>query len=422
MKKSELVKGSHLFKILHTSDWHLGHRLLDRSRQEEHAKFMDWLIELINDERINALVIAGDVFDSGSPPIYAERQYYQFLCKVSQTCCEHVIIVGGNHDSASKLNAPKDVLVSMNVHVMGGAAQNIEEEVLHLKNSKGESQAIVCAVPFLRDRDLRYSNAGESVSDIEKAIQEGIKSHYSKVASVARAEKDRHDIPIIATGHLYMKGSKNSDSERMIYVGNIGQVGSEVLESEFDYVALGHLHCSQKVKGLEQVRYSGSPIPLSFSESKDDKKVVLVEFEGRELKSINEISVPLSKKLVLIKGTMEEVISQIHNAGARSDLDCCYFEVQVKMSSAKTSIHKIIMDECQQKKLDVLALKVMLEQKENMSFHGVGETTQLSELKPVEVFEYLLDAKGVEEGQKRTLHQSFKELLSINHEAKYEDS
>ncbi|HMM60433.1 MAG TPA: exonuclease subunit SbcD, partial [Candidatus Rifleibacterium sp.] len=153
-------------RVLHTSDWHLGRSLETFKRYEEFESFLGWLTQTIIDRQVDALVVAGDVFDNTAPPNRAQELYYRFLAGLAGSCCHHVIIVAGNHDSPSFLDAPREILRAISVHVIGAAGENPEDEVITLKNRlTGEPLAVVCAVPYLRDRDIRSVEAGETIEE-----------------------------------------------------------------------------------------------------------------------------------------------------------------------------------------------------------------------------------------------------------------
>ncbi|MCW3093379.1 MAG: Nuclease SbcCD subunit [Ferruginibacter sp.] len=299
-----------MLKVLHTADWHLGKRLEQCERTDEHQHFLDWLIETISVECIDVLIVAGDIFDTGAPSNAAFKQYYDFLWKVKSTCCREVIIIGGNHDSVTTLNAPKDLLKVFNVHVVGGVPDDFKEQIITVKNKEGFPELIVCAVPFIRDKDVRLSIAGESSVELETRLKKGIGDHYH-LFKESIADHKINGIPVIATGHLFAAGAVNSDSEKEIHVGNIAQVGGDQFPVEFDYVALGHLHRPQLVNKMEHVRYSGSPIPLSFSESDDHKLVLVLQFEAGKLNQIQSIDIPPCRKLIRVKGNLETVKAAI---------------------------------------------------------------------------------------------------------------
>ena len=283
--------------ILHTSDWHLGRRLYGRMRYEEFEAFLSWLQETISAQKVDVLIVAGDIFDTMTPSNRAQALYYEFLGKVSKLCCEHIVIVAGNHDSPTFLDAPSKVLKFLNVHVIGTACDDLNDEVLVLDAVDGTPHCIIAAVPYLRDRDVRGSHAGESMDCKDANVIKGIRAHYDEVASIAKARQEhlsnahqRH-IPIIATGHLFAAGSKTTEDDgvRDLYVGSLGQISADMFDDGFDYVALGHLHVPQRVGGCEHIRYSGSPIAMGFGEAKQQKQVLLVEF-GEVEKSLSDES------------------------------------------------------------------------------------------------------------------------------------
>ena len=150
-------------RILHTADWHLGVHLGHNERTIEHALFLQWLLGIIDRQAIDVLVIAGDVFDTGNPSNTALKQYYDFLWQVKNTCCRDVVILGGNHDSASTLNAPRDLLRLFRVHVAGCAPDHPAEQLIEIKDSFGSTQMVICAVPFLRDREIGRASCRERV-------------------------------------------------------------------------------------------------------------------------------------------------------------------------------------------------------------------------------------------------------------------
>jgi len=272
--------------ILHTSDWHLGRRLYGQMRYDEFQAFLDWLTETIEAQKVDVLIVAGDIFDTMTPSNRAQSLYYQFLGTVSSLYCEHVVIVSGNHDSPTFLDAPADVLKFLNVHVIGTACENIEDEVLVLKDKNNQPQCVIAAVPYLRDRDVRSSQAGESGQDKDANVLTGINQHYDKVAEIAKAkqsqliEQHNYYVPIIATGHLFTAGGRTTEDDgvRDLYVGSLGKVSVDMFDKCFDYVALGHLHVPQKVGNCEHIRYSGSPIAMGFGEARQQKQVLLVQF------------------------------------------------------------------------------------------------------------------------------------------------
>ena len=233
-------------KLLHTSDWHLGAALYDAPRYEEHKAFLGWLTALIASEHIDALLVAGDIFDKVMPPNDAAGLYYSFLAGLGAAGCRQAVITGGNHDSPSRLNAPADVLKGIGVRVIGCMPESVEEEVIPLKDRNGRTAALVCAVPYLRDRDVRVCREGDDPENRESAIAKGVAAHYAAVREAAR--KMDPALPLIAMGHLFAGGASARDGESPILVGTLGKIPTENFAGGFAYVALGHIHSPQKLK------------------------------------------------------------------------------------------------------------------------------------------------------------------------------
>jgi len=307
-------------RVLHTADWHLGQRFISgHERTEEHRHFLDWLVATVREQRVEVLIVAGDVFDTGSPSNQALELYYSFLLQMQATGCRDIVVVGGNHDSPATLNAPARLLRHLRVHVVGCVPECFADQVLVLNDAAGQPGLVVCAVPFLRDRDVRLSVPGETAEEREQRIKQGIADHYARVAEHETVWQHKATgVPVLATGHLYAAGAAPSDSERTIHVGNLGQVTAEHFPEIFDYVALGHIHRPQRVGGREHIRYSGSPIALSFSEVDHPKEVLVLEFAAGKLHSLNMLPVPGARRLVRFHGALDDVILSLttyNNAG-----------------------------------------------------------------------------------------------------------
>ncbi|MCW3113730.1 MAG: Nuclease SbcCD subunit [Segetibacter sp.] len=399
-------------KVLHTADWHLGKRLEHCERTEEHQQFLDWLVEKLSEQCIDILIIAGDIFDTGTPSNSALKQYYDFLWRVKNTCCKEVIIIGGNHDSVTTLNAPKDLLKYFNVHVVGGVPDNFTDQIIPISNAQGELQLVVCAVPFLRDKDVRLSIAGESSADMEARLKKGICNHYNSLKEHVAPYK-AEGIPVIATGHLFAAGGANSESEKDIHVGNLGQVCGDQFPEEFDYVALGHLHRPQVVNKMNHIRYSGSPIPLSFSENEDSKLVVILTFENGKLSELEEFEIPCCRKLIRIKGNLETVKNKLI---LLEDDKLCYpawVEVQVETESyiheLDDQLNKLVQKKSFIERLFISQrrLKPLLNLDEQVS-----EATTLTDLDPKTVFRKKLES-AYPNGQTDDLLQTFDEVMEL---------
>ncbi len=200
-------------KILHTSDWHLGRSLYGRKRYEEFAAFLEWLARLLEEEAIDVLLVAGDIFDNTAPSHRSQEMYYRFLCRVADSSCRHVVITAGNHDSPSFLDAPRELLRHLHIHIIGSIGVDIDSEVLLLQDAQGQAELIVCAVPYLRDRDIRSVDSGEMVADKDRKLVEGIRDQYAQVWQRAAAVRNQLErwVPVVAMGHLFAAGGQTVD-------------------------------------------------------------------------------------------------------------------------------------------------------------------------------------------------------------------
>lgn len=274
-------------RLLHTSDWHLGQLLHGHDRHAEHAAFLDWLLEQLQQRAIDALLIAGDIFDSANPSADAQRLYYGFLARAGQCCPQlQIVVIAGNHDSPLRLDAPQALLQALRVHVLGqyrtGTAAN-ERVCVALQDRDGGVGAWVLAVPFLRPGDLPEGHGA--------AYADGIAAIYRSEVDAALARR-APDQALLALGHLHVLGGQLSEhSERRLVIGGQEAVSAGLFPQELAYVALGHLHLAQSI-GQPHVRYSGSPLPLSFSEIGYPHQVVELTLDGAQLASIEAIAVP----------------------------------------------------------------------------------------------------------------------------------
>ncbi|MEA3420483.1 MAG: exonuclease SbcCD subunit D C-terminal domain-containing protein, partial [Acidobacteriota bacterium] len=343
-------------RFLHTSDWHLGRSLYGRKRYEEFSAFLDWLADLIDKKSIDALLVAGDVFDTSTPSNRAQELYYRFLCKVSASCCRHIVIIAGNHDSPSFLNAPKELLKALNVYVVGSITDNPKDEVFTLSGPSNIPEAIVCAVPYLRDRDIRTVEAGETIEDKNTRLIEGVQKHYADVCRVAEEkQKEFGDIPIIGMGHLFTAGGKTveGDGVRELYIGSLAHVGENVFPACIDYLALGHLHVPQMVGESEHIRYSGSPIPMGYGEAKQEKSVVIIEFSD-PLKILLH-PVPCFQPLERISGGIDDITERIHELKSRGNN--AWLEIEYTGTEVAGNLRERIDEATAETGMEVLRIK-----------------------------------------------------------------
>ena len=408
-----------VLKLLHTSDWHLGRSLYGRRRYEEFEQFLNWLVQTVRERAIDVLVVAGDVFDTATPSNRAQALYYRFLQQMVLSSCRHVIIVAGNHDSPTFLNAPADLLKALDVHVIGHACEELSDQLVVLRDEHSHPQMIVCAVPYLRDRDVRVASVGETTQDKEHQLVDGIQQHYHRMAELVKTQRKALgvNVPVVATGHLYAAGGQivDGDGVRDLYIGSLGQVRASVFSEVFDYVALGHLHVPQIVGGQSRIRYSGSPIAMGFGEAGQQKVVCEVTFKPTKSAasdwqlSIEAIEVPVFQRLIQVRGDIATIRSRLENL--KRDGASIWVEVLYDAAEVVGDLREIIEQEVSGSSVEVLRVK--LTGRNNTALTPLREDESLEDLTPTDVFERCLEAQQVSEGQRPALRETYKEVLAL---------
>lgn len=301
-------------RLLHTSDWHLGQTFHDFERRYEHQCFLDWLLNTLKSERIDALLIAGDVFDHANPSADSQKQLYRFLAAAKHRVPHlNIVMIAGNHDSPGRLEAPAALFNAFNATVIGTTPRDgkggIDGQrwVVPLKNRMGEIAAWGLAIPFLRPGDV------PRVETEANPYWEGVKALYQNALQCALNLRKQGQA-IVALGHCHMSGGLlSAESERPI-IGGAEALPVEIFDPAIAYVALGHLHRAQKVGSQERVRYSGSPLPMSFTEIDYSHQVLRIDLDGEQVRDIQSIRVPRFVDLLRIPArpaALDEVLAQL---------------------------------------------------------------------------------------------------------------
>lgn len=400
-------------RILHTADWHLGRALYGKKRYAEFEAFLNWLADAITEHAVDVLLIAGDVFDTSTPSNRAQSFYYEFLHRVAKGNCRHIVIIGGNHDSPSFLNAPKALLHALNVHVVGAMPDDLSEEVITLYHHNNP-EAIICAVPYLRDKDIRLLEAGENIDDKNAKLIEGIRNHYAEVCTIAEAKQTEYentgfkDIPIIGMGHLFTAGAQTVDGDgvRELYVGTLAHIGRDLFPQAMDYLALGHLHVPQKVGGAEHIRYSGSPIPMGYGEINQDKQVLIVDFVGRSL-TVTPLFVPKFQQLVKITGDVQNIQQKIEQL--KAEQSNAWLEIEYTGTEIVSNLRDLLDEALNDSELEVLRIKNrrLMER----VIHSEMDEETLDDLNPDDVFARCLTAFEVDEVEQTELISAYQEII-----------
>ncbi|WP_305804890.1 exonuclease subunit SbcD [Stenotrophomonas sp. YIM B06876] len=399
-------------RLLHTSDLHLGQNFLGQSREAEHAAFLDWLVGQVQAHRVDAVLVAGDVFDTGTPPSYAREQYNQFIVALRDTGAR-LVVLGGNHDSPAMLSESRDLLARLDTLVVPTLMAEPQQHVYRIPGRDGAPGMILCAVPFIRARDVARSEAGQSADDKRGTMMDGIAAHYACIhaAAVALREAEAAPLPIVATGHLTTVGASTSDSVREIYVGSLNAFPTSAFPPAA-YIALGHIHQPQKVGGLEHIRYSGSPIPLSFDEVGQAKQVLLVELEGEQLQSVTPLPVPCFQVLARVAGTLASLPQQLADVAGRVPSGALgWVEVTVEIDDYLPDLQGRIAA-----LVEALPLEVLRIRRKRSSVGAVIEAADgqhLDELQPREVFaQRLAQEEELPEARVAELHSCFEQVLA----------
>lgn len=389
-----------MIRILHTADWHLGQTFFGYDRVEEHAHFLDWLARELKENEIDVLLIAGDVFDVSNPSAASQRMFYRFIRRVTTENPQlQLVIVAGNHDSAARLEAPVPLLQEMRTEIRGIVRKHegeidYDHLIVELKNSEGEVEALCLAVPFLRQGDYPV------VATDGNPYAEGVKELYVRLQE--RALQRRKDgQALVAVGHLQATGSEIAErdfSERTI-IGGLECVSPDTFTEQIAYTALGHIHKSQRVSGRENVRYAGSPLPMSFAEREYHHGVVIVTLaEGWAVEIEKREYVPLVGLLSVPRGkaaTPEEVLEELAHLPLASEeaegeqtersLHFPYLEIKVLLTEPEPMLRQQIEEAIADKAVRLARIVSVYRQAEENTLEEEVLAAGLQEMNPLQI-------------------------------------
>lgn len=335
--------------VLHTADWHLGQLFHEYDRTYEHQQFLNWLVQALQQEEIDVLLISGDVFDLSNPSAASIRQFYTFLNQAGKVRPGlQIVIIAGNHDSASRLESPKPLLESANIHIIGVVEKDeqghIDADKLIIPLTKdGKVKAWCLAIPFLRMGDY------PTIADCDNPYAEGVAALYRDVCQAAKSKQQPGQV-LVAMGHLHARHAEVSDmdkAERAI-MGGISCIGASAFSDDIAYVALGHIHKAQRLGGKEHIRYSGSPLPMSFSERNYKHQVILFALEDGGITQPRTLEVPLTIPLFTVPAVHSRVdevllaLQQLPTATGKDRTTAPYLQVCVLLDAPEPGLrHKI---------------------------------------------------------------------------------
>lgn len=404
-------------KIIHTSDWHLGARLHERERTDDHKRFLAFLRSLVESERPDALVVAGDVFDVRQPSPAAQRLYYDFIADTARAgLCPAIVVIAGNHDSAQMLAAADQVLRRLGVRVVAKAGDGIADEVIALGNADGSCGLAIAAVPFMSDAELAnfWRAAGESGEGLSpgRKIAQGFRAHYAAV--IAEAKRQGRGAPVLALGHCNVSGARVSDarSERGRQTGGLDERDAAAFAGA-DCVALGHLHIPQKAGASGRVLYCGSPLPMSFAEAGQKKFVNVIEFgkrAGGEV-TVREIEVPEFTPLRVLDGTPEKILADLDALVAQSERPVC---VALKVTDGEGEISAFVnaaRSVAQGSPVEILPIED-LRKRDAAPSQAVRRTATLESLAPRDVAMLRLADEHLDEAEMKTYAAMIDEIVA----------
>jgi len=395
-------------KILHTADWHIGKKLQKYDLSRDFDLFIDWLCRTIRQESVDVLLVSGDIFDLSNPSSEARTQYYRALMQLRPLNLK-IILTGGNHDSPSMLNAPREILRQLDMHIIGGMPQELADVLIPISGKNGATELVIAALPFLRDSDLRSANDGANYEDRIEAIRKGIQNTFHRAAQLC--EQDYPGIPAIAMGHLFAAGMETSESERDIQIGNQAAFEASHFGDYFKYIALGHIHKPQQVKALVPTFYSGSPLPLSFSEREDLKRILIIDTSKGW--TPHSIPVPVFRRLIKISGTINKLQQKLEELKAHEELETL---IEVELIEEQYDAVKIYDLDKQVVNFEKPGYRII---KHRATFSHRHQDTgdlysteqHLEDLKPRDVFLKLIRQHEYDENDQREILSAFDELL-----------
>lgn len=398
-------------RLLHTSDWHLGQSLHNFERHYEHQRFLDWLLDTIVSEQADALLVAGDIYDNANPSAASQRQLYTFLQQARARAPQlDIVVIAGNHDSPGRLEAPGPLLEVHGTTVIGCPHRDadgnivVERMLVPLTGKDGAVAAWVLAVPFLRHGDVPRlappsTDAPADAGAVEAAAPQpdpylaGIAELYRQALELAAARAAAGQA-IVAMGHCHMvNGTMSADSERRIVIGGTEMLPSGIFPPPIAYAALGHLHLAQQVGPHGHIRYSGSPIPLSFAETSYPHQVLRIDLDGAQVRAITPLHVPRAVQLLRIPdkpALLEEVLAAL----AALDLPDApperqpLLEVRVRLTAPEPGLRARIEAALQGKPVRLAKIETSSAARSSLD-EAAASLDQLASLQPDEIFKRL---------------------------------
>jgi exonuclease SbcD len=409
-------------RLLHTSDWHLGQTLHNFDRTYEHQCFLDWLLDTIVAEEADALLIAGDVFDNSNPSAASQRQLYRFLQQARTRAPQlDIVIIAGNHDSPGRIEAPGPLLEAHGTRVVGHVERDaegsidLERFIVPLTGKDGTVAAWCVAIPFLRPGDVPRVASPAPGDDAFDAYLSGIRLLYQQACDLARARATGGQA-ILAMGHCHMVGGDASpDSERRIVIGGTEALPASMFGPDVAYAALGHLHLAQRVGQQAHLRYSGSPLPLSFAEVGYRHQVLRIDLDGARAAAIEPLHVPRAVELLRVPASPAPVKQAIAELVALDLPDLPrdvwpYLEVRVLLDAPEPGLRAQVEAALEGKPVRLAKIEPTRRVVTTAGVEPALSLDQLAQLQPDDIFRRLWQQRFGEDAPDDQL-AAFTELL-----------
>lgn len=395
-------------RFIHTADLHLGNKMHDVDREEEYRELFQWLKETIVEQKADALVIAGDIYDTIQPPVTARKSLNQFLASLLDTDCRNVIIVGGNHDSAALLDANKELLEELNIHIVGSISnREISDLIFKIHNKNGEVVGICAAIPYTKELDLKRFesedvNSDDITSEDENYADMTYRCLYQQALEEAKRVRGDLQVPIITTGHLHAADLQGRYSEEELsvrpddgvrnfdVVGNLGCVHVSAFPEEYDYIALGHIHYHTRVARNSKIRYSGSPVVMGFDETEIPRYVLCVDCEYDKPAVVDKLEITSNYQYKRFEGDCETLEEALQDLVANTPDEVQMFvELRYKAEDSflvNNMLNEFVLPE----NISVVSTKVLRRSIMNSISMGSRTMREMQELDPEEIFENLI--------------------------------
>lgn len=379
-------------RLFHTSDWHLGQNLHGQERDFEHGRFLTWLLARLAERQPDVLLIAGDIFDTVNPPVKAQERLYDFIVNAHEQQPKlTIVMIAGNHDSGSRIELPAPLMRRLRTHALGrvlwldDGTLDVERLLLPLPNAKGEVGAWCLALPFLRPAEVTGAALGDN-------YLRGMGRVHELLIEAANLKRQPGQA-LIAVSHAHMAGgSVSEDSERSLIIGNAEALPASLFGPSITYVALGHLHKPQRVNGEERIRYSGSPIPLSFSEIGYAHQILEINCDGDQLRSVETLLIPRAVNLQRVgPAPLAELLGQLKEL---PDIDLLadierqpWLEVRVRLDEPQPDLRNQIEGALQGKAVRLVRIAAEYAGKGSGDGSDDGDgLIELDQLTPLELF------------------------------------